>query len=183
MKFTNPKPKLLALLLCGCLYQSTQAQHIHSSTGTVNSGGGTYSNERFSVDWSMGELLRVDTRISENKHLVVTQGLLQPDLGRQVVFVTDPNFAKGEIRILPNPVKSILKVQFTLNQVGRMKCMLFSDKGERLYQTAFNYYGYGYTQDINVTKLAQGSYFLFVELEPVEGPVIHKGSFKVLKID
>jgi hypothetical protein len=183
MKFIHPKSKLLAVILCGCLMQSVQAQQIHSSNGSVNSGGGSFSNDRVSIDWSIGEMLRIDTRISENKHLVVTQGLLQPDIGPQVVFVTDPNFAKGEIRILPNPVKSILKVQFTLKQVGRMKCMLFSDKGERLYQTTFNYYGYGYMQEINMMKLTNGSYFLYVELEPVEGPVIRKGSFKVLKID
>lgn len=152
-------------------------------TGAVNATGGSFTNDKMIVDWSIGELARIDTKLSASSALLVTQGLLQPELGRQVVFVRDPAFAPGEIRILPNPVKSIVQFQLTLRQVGYVRAMLFSEKGERLYQTAFTYYGYGYTQAINMTKLATGTYFLYVELEPVEGAVVRKGSFKILKID
>jgi hypothetical protein len=174
--------KHVLITLMGCLlFGMVSAQENTSSV--INAAGGSYSNDKISLDWSLGELLRIDTKSSANNALLVTQGFLQPDLGRQVVFVADPAFAPGEVKILPNPVKSILQFQLTLRQIGYVRCMLFSDKGERIYQTGFTYYGYGYSQSIDMTRLANGNYYLYVELEPVEGPVVRKGSFKVLKIN
>jgi hypothetical protein len=181
MKFLSLKKPLICLLFCCLLFGVISAQDSHS--GTVNAAGGSFGNDKLIVDWSIGELSRIDTKASPNNSLLVTQGLLQPDLGRQVVFVADPAFAPGEIKILPNPVKSILQLQLSLRQVGYVRCMLFSEKGQRMYQTSFTYYGYGYTQSINMAKLATGTYFLYIELEPTEGPVVRKGSFKILKID
>jgi hypothetical protein len=181
MKFNCILKTFLSLLVGGLVSFSSKAQD--SQNGTINSSGGSFSNDKIVIDWSIGELSRIDTKISGNNTLLVTQGLLQPDLGRRVIFVSDPAFAPGEVKILPNPVKSILQLQLSLHQVGYVRCVLFSEKGERLYQTGFTYYGYGYTQSINMTKLATGTYFLYVELEPTEGPVVRKGSFKILKID
>lgn len=180
MKFYNIL-KPFCLLVGGMYSFAANAQESHS--GTVNVAGGSFSNDKVVVEWSIGELSRIDTRISASNALLVTQGILQPDLGKQVVFVSDPAFAPGEVKILPNPVKSILQLQLSLRQIGYVRCMLFSEKGQKLYQTGFTYYGYGYTQSINMTKLATGNYFLYVELEPTAGPVVRKGSFKILKID
>lgn len=181
MKFKILQKPLLLALLAGFAGLSARSQESHS--GTINASGGSFANDKMIIDWSIGELSRIDTKNSASNALLVTQGLLQPDLGRQVIFVSDPAFAPGEVKILPNPVKSILQLQLSLRQIGYVRCMLFSEKGERLYQTGFTYYGYGYTQSINMTKLATGNYFLYVELEPTEGPVVRKGSFKILKID
>jgi hypothetical protein len=175
--------KGLCIAVVSCFALSPVFAQDNSLTGAVNATGGSFANDKMVVDWSIGELARIDTKLSASQALLVTQGLLQPELGRQVVYVTDPAFAPGEIKILPNPVKSIVQFQLTLRQIGQVRAMLFSEKGQRLYQTSFLYYGYGYTQSINMTKLATGTYFLYVELEPVEGPVVRKGSFKILKID
>jgi len=180
MRFNILKKTMFTLLL-GFGGFASYAQD--SQGGAINAGGGSFSNDKMVIDWSIGELARIDTKVSANNALVVTQGLLQPDLGKQVVFVSDPSFAPGEVKILPNPVKSILQVQLSLRQIGYVRCMLFSEKGQRLFQTGFTYYGYGYNQSINMSKLATGNYFLYVELEPIEGPVVRKGSFKILKID
>lgn len=154
-----------------------------AGTATINVSGGAYSNDQLHIEWSIGELLRIDTRISENKALIVTQGLLQPDLGRQLILVSDPSFAPGEITILPNPVKTLLQVQVSGRQAGYMRCMLFDSRGVRLSQTGFQYYGYGYKHTINTSQLTAGNYFLYVELEPVTGSQIRKGSYKILKIN
>lgn len=180
MKFQKPLKLFLMGLGC-CISFGLAAQQRTSST--VNAGGGSFRNDHYQVDWSIGELARIDTRISDNKVLLVTQGLLQPDFGGQLVMVSDPGFAPGEVKILPNPVRSLLQVQFSLRQIGRIRCILYSAKGERVFQSQFQYYGYGYTQTINMTKLATGGYYLYVELEPVEGSVVRKGSFKIIKID
>jgi hypothetical protein len=178
---TKTSSWLLAVLFCCLLGNAASAQE--ESSGTVNSAGGSFSNDKFTIDWSLGELLKIDTRISVNEAFMVSQGLLQPSYTTPIIFVRDPSFAKGDVKILPNPVKSILQVQFTLRQIGRMRCMLYTEKGERLFETAFAYYGYGYTQNINMSKYPNGNYFLYVELEPVMESTIRKGSFKVLKID
>ena len=174
--------KLLFLFLLGN-FGFTDINAQANSSGTINSAGGVYTSDKLMVDWSIGELSRIDTKLSQNSALLVTQGILQPELGQQVVFVSDPSFAPGEVQILPNPVKSILQLQLSLRQIGYVRCMLFSESGQRLFQTGFTYYGYGYTQSINMTKLSTGNYFLYVELEPTAGPVVRKSSFKILKID
>lgn len=179
---TNPLKPLVAA--CGLLlFTSELAFSQDLSTATVNVGGGTYSNDKMVIEWSVGELVRVDTRQSENKALILTQGLLQPDLGRQLILVSDPTFAPGEIKILPNPVRSLLQVQFTGRHAGYIRCMLYDQKGVRLTQSGFQYYGYGYTQTLNATKLAAGNYILYVELEPVTGSQVKKGSYKIVKIN
>jgi hypothetical protein len=175
-------PKNFLSTMLGCLLFGLVSGQTPSTT-VINSGGGSFASDRLMVDYSIGELTRIDTRNSGNNALIVTQGFLQPDLGRQVVFVADPSFVPGEVKILPNPVRSILQLQLSLRQIGYIRCMLFSEKGERLFQTGFTYYGFGYNQSINMTKLVSGTYFLYVELEPVQGPVVRKGSFKILKID
>ncbi|MBL7769941.1 MAG: hypothetical protein JNK20_13240 [Flavipsychrobacter sp.] len=175
------KPLVAACGLLLCTSQLVNSQDL--STAIVNTGGGHFNNDKIVVEWSIGELVRIDTRQSENKSLILTQGLLQPDLGRQLILVSDPAFAPGEIKILPNPVRSLLQVQISGRQPGYMRCMLYDEKGIRLTQVGFQYYGYGHTQSINMTRLAAGNYVLYVELEPVTGSQIKKGSYKIVKIN
>lgn len=175
------KPLVAACGLLLCSSQLAKSQDL--STAIVNIGGGQFSNDKLVIEWSVGELVRVDTRQSENKALILTQGLLQPDLGRQLILASDPTFAPGEVKILPNPVKSLLQVQLSGRQAGYMRCMLYDEKGIRLTQAGFQYYGYGFTQTINMTRLAAGNYFLYFELEPVTGSQIKKGSYKIVKIN
>lgn len=148
-----------------------------------NSAGGSFKNSQFMADWSLGELLRIDTRIADNKVFMLTQGLLQPDVNGLVAISDEPSFAPGEVKILPNPVRSVLQVQVSVNQPGNLNCMLFGAKGERLGQKSYAYYGYGTTESFNMTKLSAGYYFLYVELEPLEGGVVRKGAYKIIKIN
>lgn len=178
------KPLKPLVTACGLLLCTSQlAMSQDQSTAIVNAGGGTYTHDKMVIEWSVGELVRVDTRQSENKALILTQGLLQPDLGRQLILASDPTFAPGEIKILPNPVRSLLQVQLSGRHAGYMRCILYDEKGVRLTQTGFQYYGYGYTQSINMTRLAAGNYVLYVELEPVTGSQVRKGSYKIVKIN
>lgn len=177
-KFLKPVAIAASLLFCTQLAFSQDA-----SSSVINVAGGSFSNDRMVIEWSIGELVRIDTRHSENKSIILTQGFLQPDLGRQVVLATDPLFAPGEVKILPNPVRSLLQVQFAGRQAGYMRCMLYDERGVRLTQSGFHYFGYGYTHTINMTKLAGGNYILYVELEPVTGPQVKKGSYKIIKLN
>lgn len=169
---------LLVLTFAGKLSQAQQV-----STGTVNVSGSGFSNDNIVVDWSVGELVRIDTRYSESKSFLLTQGFLQPDFARPLVMVTDPSFAPGEVKLLPNPVKTILKVQFSMRQSGYLRYMVFSQTGSKMMQSGFHYYGYGYTQSIDMTGYTAGVYYLYVELEPVAGSKVKKGSYKVIKFD
>ena len=179
MKFRKTIQLFFLTVVNLVILQAAQAQE--GSSITVNAGGGSYKSEQVLLDWSIGELSRIDTRVSENKVLLVTQGILQPDHGRQLIMVTDPGFAPGEVRILPNPVKTHLQVQFSLRQAGRIRCLLYGTRGEQVLRSEFHYYGYGYTQGINMTHLPAGTYYLNVELEPVAGSA-RKGSFKIIKL-
>lgn len=175
------KRGIVCLLLGTLATKSSSGQE--AASGTLNSGGSGFSNDKILVDWSIGELVRIDTRYAENKSFLVTQGFLQPDFERPLVMVTDPSFGPGEVKLLPNPVKSILKVQFSMRQSGYLKYMLFSQSGSKMQQSGFSYYGYGYTQSIDMTGYTPGVYYLYAELEPVAGSKVKKGSFKVIKFD
>jgi hypothetical protein len=87
------------------------------------------------------------------------------------------------VKILPNPVRSLLQVQFSAREAGFMRCMLYDAKGVRQGEASFHYYGYGHTQTFDMTRLSGGNYFLFVELEPVSGPTKKKGSYKIVKLN
>lgn len=182
MTRNQQKHRILPILLIAlaCNY-TTQAQE--GTSVAVNAAGGSFKNDQFSSDWSLGELVRIDTRIADSKIFMLTQGLLQPDMNGLVLISEEPSFAAGEVKILPNPVKSILQVQISVNQPGNLKCMLFTAKGEKLAQQAYAYYGYGVTESFNMTKLAAGYYFLYVELEPLKGGTVRKGGYKVIKIN
>ena len=170
----------ILVLISGGFLQEAKAQE--GSSVTVNAGGGGFKNDQFQVEWSIGELARIDSRVSDDRTFLVTQGILQPEHGRQLIMVSDPGFAAGEVRILPNPVRTLLQVQFSLRQAGKIRSLLFGTRGEQVFRNEFHYYGYGYTQSINMMQLAAGTYYLYVELEPVAGS-IRKGSFKIIKID
>ena len=181
MNFKPITRGVLCLLMAGFATTSSYGQE--SVSGTVNAGGSGFSNDKIIVDWSIGELARIDTRYSDNKSLLLTQGFLQPDYARPLVMITDPSFEPGEVKLLPNPVKSVLKVQFSMRQSGYLRYMLFSQSGSKMQQSGFSYYGYGYTQSIDMTGYTPGVYYLYAELEPVAGSKVKKGSFKVIKFD
>ncbi|ULQ57306.1 T9SS type A sorting domain-containing protein [Flavihumibacter rivuli] len=181
MIFRNRKKWLLAFTVGVLAVTGANAQD--GSSGTVNVTGGSATNDKFSLEWSIGELTLIDTRMSPNKAFMVTQGLLQPSFVPALVMVRDPGFAKDEIRILPNPVRSQLQIQCLVQQLGKMKYMLYTENGQRMLQNSFNYYGYGTMHTINMTKLAAGTYMLYLELEPIEGSVVRKGVFKIIKVD
>mgnify|MGYP006150247179 CR=1 FL=1 len=52
-----------------CISFGLAAQQRTSSA--VNAGGGSFRNDHYQVDWSIGELARIDTRISDNKRISV----------------------------------------------------------------------------------------------------------------
>ncbi|MFT4023209.1 MAG: hypothetical protein QM664_05425 [Flavihumibacter sp.] len=165
------------------LLLATGSRAQEGTTLVGNVAGSSFKNDQLMTDWSVGELMRIDTRVADNKAFMLTQGLLQPDYNGLLTTSAEPGFAPGEVRILPNPVRSVLQVQVSVNQQGNLNCMLFTSKGEKLAQKSYAYYGYGTTESFNMTKLAAGYYFLYVELEPLQGGVVRKGAYKIIKIN
>ncbi|GAO43608.1 hypothetical protein [Flavihumibacter petaseus] len=177
----NRSKYISAFALSWLLANAASAQE--GSTAVNNASGGTFKNNLYYVDWSVGELTRIDTRTSDNKVFMLTQGILQPDPSGTLVISDEPVFTKDEVKILPNPVRSNLQVQIDVKQPGNLKCILFTAKGEKLAQQSYAYYGYGVQETFNMTKLAAGNYFLYVELEPLKGGIVRKGAYKIIKIN
>ncbi len=172
--------RLLVPLTLLLLHARAHAQD-NTSTAVNNAAGGSFKNDVLYVDWSLGELARIDTRVAGSKVFMLTQGLLQPNQDGLLFVSDEPVFSHDEVKILPNPVKTQLQVQISVNQPGNLKCMLFTAKGERLGQRSLAYYGYGLTETFNMSNLAAGNYFLYVELEPLKGGTVRKGGYKIIK--
>src|SRR5213592_3513930 len=104
MKFRKFKTNIPLLLISMAWALAGKAQSQCNASHTINSGSGSFTNNQYSIDWSIGELIRVDSRLSDDKKLFVTSGILQPVDYKSGYLVSDPGFSESEVKILPNPV-------------------------------------------------------------------------------
>lgn len=146
----------------------------------INSTGGSYKKGYYIIDWSVGELALVNTM--ESSGYIVTNGFIQP-------FTHDPNltdnnfvFGEDEIRILPNPTRNTLEVDFRTKQQGRVSMILVDVAGHTLYTKEINSHGYGYIQKIDMAAYRQGTYFLQIKLNPNAGFTRKTGAYKIIKL-
>ena len=172
------KAKILNILVLALAGSSLFAQSI--TPQVINSTGGTSQKGYYFIDWSIGELTLVNQM--QTSGYIVTNGFIQP-------FTHDPNlknnediFADGEIRILPNPTRDILEIDFKTKQQGRVTMSLVNVSGNILYQREITSYGHGQIERIDMTRFANGSYFLTIKLNPLIGFTKKSGTYKIVKL-
>jgi hypothetical protein len=166
--------------------QTALSQSIFSTAFNTTGGSkkielGQFSNYLF--EWSIGEASIVTTNTAPNYQ--VTHGLLQGFL------LTDPlipyeNWSIEELKIHPNPVKSSFVVEILSNYTGEVALQLFAASGQLVQARKFNYYGAGSSQQLLVSNLASGIYFLRADLKlfPENGGyIIKQKTFKIIKVN
>jgi hypothetical protein len=169
---------LMVITITGCFaYGQTSV-----TPNVINTTGGTYTLDHYILDWSVGELALVNQMDPYGYNYIVSNGFLQP-------FTQDPNlvnndrlFEDGEILILPNPTQNILEIDIRTKQMGSMNYRLFDVQGRKLLASSFNYFGTGRIEKIDMTGARAGTYFLRIELNPIQGFVHKIGSFKIIKL-
>lgn len=169
---------LLAIAITGCFAfgQSSVTPCV------INTSGGTYTNDHYILDWSVGELALVNQMESSQPKFIVSNGFLQPFTQDPSLADNGPVFGDGEIIILPNPTKSILEIDFRTKQRGVTSFRLYDVLGRTLLTNSFHSYGFGQIEKIDLTNTSAGSYILRIELNPDPGFVRKTGSYKIVKL-
>jgi hypothetical protein len=153
--------KLCNLLLISGLSLGVHAQSVTPST--FNASGGSALLGGNTHEWSIGEMILVNTASTPN--LIVTQGLLQPIIKDAASGVQDLALLQ-DVQVYPNPADQVLFVSSGQPANGTMYIVL-SDIGgrtlqERSVKTASSQ---PYNLSFDVSALAAGAYALTLSFE------------------
>jgi hypothetical protein len=149
----------------------------------LNSTGGTFTHDLYSLDWSVGELALVNTQKSMNGQVIITNGFLQPSAWIKTQPKTDGNrFTADEVTILPNPTYGKVEVNVLTEQKGTLFFTVYDVAGRVVLQKNAISSGIGNTEKLDLGLQPQGSYLLKIILVPAPGSVSKSITYKVLKI-
>ena len=170
-------------LICFLTIAGEQAASQSAQPFVINSSGGSSANEYYSYEWSIGELVLVNEMVANDGKYILTNGFLQP-LIRNPNFVTPPTlFRDHEIRVLNNPVKDQLGIQFISNETGTLKLSVFDERGYLKYYNEINVMGSGATEFINMMNCASGNYLLKADFTNEDQTQKQKArTYKIIKI-
>jgi len=174
-----------AVIICFSFLASAQSitPFVINSTGGKGNVPG-YSNGYY-LDWSVGEMTLVNTMRngSGNNLVIITNGLLQPDYGPDHGNEDHKTLlTSSEIKVYPNPAVEYIDVRFLLNETGDVRMILYNSMGQQVFSKEFNLNTKTRTEHIQVGKLTQGSYVLFVEVKSPAN-IVKQGSFTIIKVN
>lgn len=152
------------------------------SPAILNTTGGTYIFNYYSVEWSFGESMAISTMTDANSNIFVTNGILQPNTNNPATVNNNTAWDRDEIRILPNPTQNVIEIDFFSKQKGKVIMNLFDESGRYVSTRQFDYFGNGSIQKWDLSQFPSGMYLLNIQLQPTGTSVAKKGSFKVIKI-
>jgi hypothetical protein len=174
------KVRLLFFTVGIFLSLSTYSQSV--TPATLNATGGTNFFTFYRFEWSFGESMAITTMDASPSNLIVTNGILQPGTHNPATVFNTSEWAKDEIKILPNPTQNVLEIDFFSKQQGKVTMNLIDESGRFLAQRSFDYFGTGRIELWSLDRYPSGAYFLNIMLTPTGTSVAKKGAFKVIKI-
>ena len=147
-----------------------KAQEIQSSL--LSTSGDYYTNESYSISWSIGEIA-IETFTQTNN--ILTQGFQQTKL--TTTGIKDNTVAESQISLYPNPVTDLLFVSFDTEKTSYYILEIFDLIGSRKIQQRVK--NYSERIEIKVSDLESGMYLLHLKSAENEYPT----SFLFQKID
>ena len=172
------KVRLVFLTVGIFLSLASIAQSVTPST--LNATGGNYPFTYYTVEWSFGESMAIETMSASN--IVVTNGILQPGTHNPATKDDNGSWGKDEIKVLPNPTPDVVEINFYSKQSGKVSISLYDPAGKYLGRREFDYYGTGRIEKWSLGRYPSGTYFLYIELKPTGNSVGKKGAFQVHKL-
>lgn len=174
--------QLIPLLLIISIIQG-QAFGQAITPRVINTTGGTYKDNSYIIEWSIGELALVNLMQASGADgkYVFSNGFLQPfaHYPKQL----NKSFSNDEIRILPNPVRDNLEIHFQTAEQGQIRFILYDLAGHALYSKEFFSTGSKHIEKIIMTDFSNSSYMLQVTLHAANDPVqTTTGSYKIIKL-
>lgn len=172
------KIKIIILLIICCALGKVKAQQI--TPFVMNSSGGSFSNNSYSMDWSIGELAIVNTMQSSHGTNYVTNGFLQPQESL-TAGNGEKHFTPAEVTILPNPTEGMLRVNVNAHQQGMLSFSIYEVTGkEVLNKQTVSYSGMA-SQSFDLSHYARGTYYLYILLTSTPDNLTKNGVYKIIK--
>jgi hypothetical protein len=148
--------KNFIFLFCLCFSTSGFAQSIAPST--LNAAGGSQVVLGTTVEWSIGEMVAVNTATTNT--VIVTQGLLQPSEIKRPDGVVNTTFLQDKISVYPNPSSDVLTIGTKNLTDGTLEYILTDIQGKVIIKNDFNVNQQKSNQEINISSLAASNYLL-----------------------
>ena len=162
------------------LFIFARGQSVQASV--INVSGGTYSNQDYSYEWSIGELVLVNEMKDADNKYVLTNGFLQPFTRSENASKPPAVFRQQEFRVLTNPVKDVLRVQLITSHPGRLMLCVYDGRGNIAAYQELSVSASGTTENVNMRGLANGTYFLKASFNEYATRAEKTQSYKLLKI-
>ena len=172
--------KPITIVVVFLFFYCSNAQGIAPSV--FNAAGGSFKQDYYQFEWSIGELSLIGEMTSSNNSFVITNGFIQPFIQYPAKDNSNTIFGTDEIKVFPNPASSYVEINFLTKQKGRITLSFYDGTGKKIYTATDWYYGVGMIKRIPVSKLPNEVYMLHVDLDPDPGSVAKKGVYKIIKI-
>ena len=131
--------------------QSITPSVINSAGGSATIGGNIY-------EYSVGEMVLINTMITAN--MTLTNGFLQPfKIG---VSAVNENFTLENLRVFPNPASHIINVEFPAIAKGALQITMYDLLGKQVYATNENVESGLSRSTIDISSLAAATYMLHI---------------------
>ena len=153
-----------------CPAQVQQAATVNAAGGSAQLSGNTY-------EWSIGEMVLVNTVMTTN--LVVTQGLLQPVLN--TTGIRQPELTADQLKVYPNPTKDIVFIQPNLKPNTSLSLLLYDISGRAFFRKTLVLKTGTEVQPVDLGKYAAGNYLL--DIVAGTAGAASRNTFKIQKIN
>lgn len=153
------RKKWIFYFIGGLLASPCYAQSIAPST--LNAAGGTAVVGSNTHEWSVGEMVLVETATAGSH--TVTQGLLQPSYVINADIHEHTSGMQDHFILYPNPSTGQVYLQPHLGQGTTLEITLLDLTGKVLDQRRSALYGGNETQTLDLSAYASGMYILSVQ--------------------
>lgn len=151
------KNKLLLLsMIIGTNILTTNAQ---SNSYTMNSAGGSAAISGNLYEWSIGEMLLVNT--ASTSSLIVSQGLLQTTVNEEGTTVKELN--GNQLSVYPNPTADFLILQTNVSKDAQLDIAVYDLTGRLFQKQNFHLKSGNEIQRLDFGSYAAGMYVLEVK--------------------
>jgi len=141
--------------------------------------GNNYQNNNYSMDWSIGEQVAINSFYYQSK-LLLTTGSLQ---GNPSLFINQelPDYFEIPFKIGANPILQTLLISLSKPEVTIRQIQIRSSSGILIYQKMGPIAGIHFQAQIDFQQQAAGIYLLFIECA-IENSLTLQKQFKILKL-
>jgi hypothetical protein len=176
MKPLIPLVCLLSIAGTKAMSQTTDAYVVNASGGTAMSGNDCY-------EWSIGELVLVNDMTATDGKYILTNGFLQPFVRNENVVTIPERFRNHEVRLLPNPVRDVLGIQFLTGDYGKLRLAIYDERGYLKYYREVDVAGAPIVEYVNMLSYANSNYMLKADFENADKNKNNKTqSYKIVKL-